>query len=165
MDERSDAGVLHPRLYGMVLAAGLLAGSGSFGQPAASEVVEIDGSLWSLITSGAALLWNEASEFCETLDAGGYSDWRLPQLAELEALYDPDAENSIRGPFALEDCCAWSAENLIQIAPGQKGQLPAPGGPPDGYYWGFLFDGGISYYSNGRFPDGFAMCTRDGDSG
>jgi hypothetical protein len=148
-----------------ILLAGLLACSGSSGQSAANGVVEIDGGIWSLVTSGAALPWPEASEFCETLAAGGFSDWRLPRLAELESLHDPNAAGSIRGPFELEDCCAWSAENLTRIPPEQKGQLPDPGGPPEDYYWGFLFDGGISYYSNGRFADGFAMCTRDEASG
>lgn len=146
-------------LLAATLAAGLMSAPGS-GQERAGEVVAIDGRDWSLVTSGAALPWAEAEEFCDTLEAGGLSDWRLPTLPELEALHDPAAELSIRGPFELEDCCAWSSMNLAMLTPERKGQLPEQSGPPEQYYWGFLFDGGVSYYSNGRFADGFALCTR-----
>lgn len=137
----------------------LLLGSSAPAQDRAAEVVAIDGRDWSLETS-AALPWAEANEFCETLESGGFSDWRLPTLAELEPLHDPAAEFSIRGPFELEDCCAWASQNLATLPAERKGQLPAQSGAPEDYYWGLLFDGGVSYYSNGRFPDGFALCTR-----
>lgn len=142
---------------------GLLYGAGTGAQDDSEDVVVINDMMWSLETSGGALPWNEADQFCETLESGGFSDWRLPQLFELEALHDPEAEESIRGPFELEDCCAWSSMNLTDLEPEAKGNLPPPGGPPDNYYWGFLFAGGISYYSNGQFPDGFAMCMRETD--
>jgi hypothetical protein len=129
-------------------------------QNTTDEVVEIDSRQWSLVTGSQAVPWAEAEEFCDTLLAGGFDDWRLPILAELESLHDPAATRSIRGPFDLADCCAWSATNLVALPPEQKGQLPDPAGRPEGYYWGFLFAGGISYYSNGNFPDGFALCTR-----
>jgi hypothetical protein len=129
-------------------------------QDDSDEVVEVDGRQWSLVTGSGAVPWDEADEFCDTLEAGGLSDWRLPTLFELETLHDPAAASSIRGPFELADCCAWSATNLLMLAPERKGGLPDPAGPPAGYYWGFLFEGGTSYYSNGRFPDGFALCTR-----
>jgi hypothetical protein len=128
-------------------------------QDRASAVVSIDGRDWSLETS-AALPWAEAVEHCETLESGGFSDWRLPTLAELETLHDPAAGLSIRGPFELEDCCAWSSENLATLPAERKGQLPAQSGAPETYNWGFMFRGGVSYYSNGRFDDGFALCTR-----
>lgn len=138
--------------------------SASDAQNASSnEVAVVDGTIWSLVTS-SAIPWAEADAFCETLDTGGYTDWRLPQLVELEALHDPAADDSIKGPFELEDCCAWSSENLAVVAAEPKGQLPPPGGAPDQYYWGVLLADGISYYSNGRFPDGFAMCLRDSDT-
>ena len=142
----------------VALTAGL--SGGVSGQEAQGDVVAIDGRDWSVVTSGAALPWPEAEEFCDTLETGGFSDWRLPTLAELESLHDPAAEFSIRGPFELEDCCAWSSMNLATLTPERKGQLPAQSGAPEDYYGGFLFDGGVSYYSKGRFPDGFAMCTR-----
>jgi hypothetical protein len=129
-------------------------------QNSTDDVTEIDGREWSLVTGSEAVPWSEADEFCETLVAGGFDDWRLPILSELESLHDPAAAQGIRGPFDLVDCCAWSSTNLVALPAGRKGDLPNPAGPPAGYYWGYLFAGGISYYSNGGFPDGFALCTR-----
>jgi hypothetical protein len=141
------------------LSAGLASMQAS-PQNTTDEVAEIDGRQWSLITGSEAVPWDEAEEFCETLETGGFDDWRLPMLAELESLHDPAAENGIRGPIDLVDCCAWSSVDLVALPPERKGELPDPAGPPEGYYWGYLFASGISYYSNGRFPDGFALCTR-----
>lgn len=134
----------------------------SMAQESPDDVVVLDDHMWALETS-AAVPWREAEEFCETLESGGFSDWRLPTLAQLESLYDA-ATDSIRTPFDLEDCCAWSSLNLEDLEAEAKGELPDPGGPPSGYYWGFLFSGGVSYYSNGRFADGFALCLRDANA-
>jgi hypothetical protein len=144
---------------------GTLAGSEASTQAVTAEVVTIGTTVWSLVTGREPVPWSEANEFCETLDTGGFSDWRLPTLFELEALHDPGADNSVQGPFDLDDCCAWSSMNLTDLEPESKGNLPPPGGPPAGYYWGFLFEGGVSYYSNGRFADGFAMCVREAGDG
>ena len=145
----------------LLLTGSLLLGPSVDAQQNSDEVIVIDGDMWSLATGSQAVPWEDANEYCDTLESGGFTDWRLPRLFQLEALHDPAAAGSIRGSFKLNDCCAWSSENLVDINPERKGNLPAPGGPPDGYYWGFLFDGGISYYSNGRFADGFAICVRE----
>jgi hypothetical protein len=128
----------------------------------ADGVAVIDGLMWAL-TMSALVPWSEAEEFCDTLRLGGFDDWRLPLLAELESLHDPEAPGSIRAPLELDDCCAWSSLNLTDLEAERKGVLPDPGGPPEQYYWGFLFDGGVTYYSNGRFDDGFALCLRTPD--
>jgi hypothetical protein len=105
--------------------------------------------------------WSEAGEFCETLESNGQSDWRLATQGELEQLYASMQRLSIESPFDFEGCCAWSSDNLATLPAERKGQLPAQSGEPESYNWGLLFDGGVSYYSNGRFDDGFALCTRD----
>lgn len=122
-------------------------------------VAVIDELMWAQ-TMSALTPWSEAEEFCDTLVLGGFDDWRLPLLAELESLYDPAAQGSIRSPLEPDDCCAWSSLSLADLEAERKGELPDPGGPPAQYYWGFLFDGGVAYYSNGRFDDGFALCVR-----
>lgn len=149
--------------YRLLMAAVLAAaglGSSQAQNDTPTDVAIIDGLMWSLDTGGVSQ-WSEANAHCETLETAGFDDWRLPSLIELEALHDPDAPSSIRGPLELEDCCAWSSTNLESLPAERKGDLPPPGGPPDNYYWGFLFSGGISYYSNSRQIDGFAMCVRD----
>lgn len=157
------ASLRSPGKLSLALSAAIIVALFSRGQAQESnsdDVAVIDGTMWSLITGEGPVAWQEANAFCETLEAGGFTDWRLATLAELEALHDPEAEDSIKGPFELPDCCAWSSNDLVDVAAEPKGQLPPPGGAPDQYFWGFLFDGGISYYSNGRMTDGFAMCRR-----
>ena len=153
----------------VLLLAVCCCGATATAQQSALHSVSIDGRSWSLET-GAAAPWAEANEFCEELESNGFSDWRLPTLAELEQLHasigrlaaaNPPGSPAAR-PFDFEDCCAWASENLATLPAERKGQLPAQSGAPETYYWGLLFDGGVSYYSNGRFDDGFALCTRDG---
>jgi len=121
----------------------------------------IDGLLWQRGTNGASVSWDDAHEYCETLELAGFDDWRLPTLAELEKLRDPTRESGLRAPLTLDDCCVWSATNLVDEPAERKGQLPPPTNAPADYYWGYLFESGIRYYSFRRFPDGLAMCVRD----
>ena len=142
----------------LVLASGLASSQAQ--EATTEETTVVDGLMWAL-TASPASPWPAADNFCATLDVGGHVDWRLPTLAELQNLHDPNAENSTRLPLALDDCCAWGSESFADLEAERKGGLPDPSGPPAAYYWGFLFDGGIPYYSNGNFADGFAMCARD----
>lgn len=138
----------------------LAVGAGSEAQDSgAADTVTVGDHMWSMSTS-AAVPWAEANEFCETLASGGFDDWRLPDLDALRSLHDAQSRGSIVEPFALDDCCAWTSMSLADLPADRKGELPDPGGPPEAYYWGFLFDGGIAYYSNGAFADGFALCMR-----
>jgi hypothetical protein len=123
-------------------------------------VTVVDGRSWALETSGEAAPWTEAEEHCETLEAGGHDDWRLPTLFELESLFDASTGGELPGGIELEDCCTWSSTNLVALEPEAKGVLPNPAMGPDQYYWGLLFPDGIRYYSMSRFPDGLALCTR-----
>lgn len=129
----------------------------------ADAVATVDDLMWTTRSNGAAVSWDEADEYCETLELEGHGDWRLPTLVEVESLYEPDADQRgrIRSPFELSDCCAWSSVNLVELEAETKGVLPDPTNPPAGYYWGFLFSSGIRYYSFARFPDGEALCVRE----
>jgi len=53
------------------------------------------GLTWTEFDSGEALDWGSALAYCEDLEAGGYSDWRLPNVKELQSIVDyslsPDA--------------------------------------------------------------------------
>lgn len=126
----------------------------------ANSTMLIDNLEWLLSTNGENMKWPEAVEYCENLEMNGHNDWRLPSLAELQGLYDPDAAGgeSIRSPFVIEDCCLWSNESLID-RPAADGDEIA--GEPEMYQWGFMFDGGLPYYAVHIFEDGRALCTRE----
>lgn len=132
------------------------------GQTARELTTVIDGLMWAAESNGETISWDEANDYCETLELDGHDDWRLPTLVEVESLYAPEAveRGRIRDPIELADCCAWSSINLVELEADRKGVLPDPVNPPDAYYWGFLFSSGIRYYSFGRFPDGEALCVR-----
>lgn len=124
----------------------------------AQDTIEIDGLEWMSSTSGENLKWPDAVAYCEEIDLAGHDDWRLPTLGELETLHDADADEGIREPFAIGDCCLWSGESL-EDRPAEDGDEIA--GAPGMYHWGFMFDGGFPYYAVHIFEDGRAMCVRE----
>lgn len=131
----------------------LLAESG-----APSETTEIEDLEWMVSTNGENMKWPAAVSYCENLELSDKNDWRLPTLSELEGLHDADAEEGIRDPFELGDCCLWSSESLVD-RPAEDGH--EIGGEPGMYQWGFMFDGGFPYYAVHIFEDGRALCVRD----
>jgi hypothetical protein len=130
------------------------------GEPGSDGTVTIDGLQWTLQTNGSDIRWPDAVDHCERLALAGHTDWRLPTMAELESLYDPDAAGGqgIRSPITMDTCCLWSGESLVN-RPAEDGDEAA--GPPDRYHWGFMFDGGLEYYAVHVFEDGQALCVRD----
>jgi len=56
------------------------------------------GLTWMQADSGTGLNWEEALNYCESLDYAGISDWRLPNSKELQSIVDytrsPDTTNS-----------------------------------------------------------------------
>lgn len=140
----------------LVLAAWLAAGAAH----AEDEgTVEIGGLIWAAASNGEDVPWAEADAYCRTLELAGHSDWRLPTLDEVRMLHDPQAEGEISSSIELPGCCLWSSTTLEEREPDVGGQ----GGAPSNYAWGFLFDGGIEYYSVMFFPDGQALCAREPD--
>ncbi len=81
------------------------------------------GLMWtqkdSYVDLGKSLSWNEANDYIKKLPSGGYSDWRLPTIAELKTIYEPSKLNkdifggivrldpifAERGPYSY-----WSSE-------------------------------------------------------
>lgn len=56
------------------------------------------GLTWMQGDSGKALNWEDALNYCESLDYAGQEDWRLPNVKELQSIVDysrsPDTTNS-----------------------------------------------------------------------
>jgi hypothetical protein len=44
---------------------------------------------WATKDNGKDVSWKSALKFCRALRLGGYADWRLAKIPELQAIYDP----------------------------------------------------------------------------
>jgi hypothetical protein len=104
------------------------------------------GLMWTRRDNGEDINWSDATEYAKQLRLGGYSDWRLPTIDELEKLYDRMGGNkyNIRKPFQLTGSWVWSSNT--------EGSDSA---------WDFLFDLGRRHSHHMDFSfDERALCVR-----
>jgi hypothetical protein len=59
--------------------------------------------MWAARDNGSALSWTGAKTYAGNFKGGGYTDWRLPTLAELTALYDKAKNRKTRCQAAVDD--------------------------------------------------------------
>lgn len=149
---------LLPVIAVMMVVAGLMPGAATGADE--KHTATFDRLQWALETNGSDIPWPDAIEYCEGLELEGHDDWRLPTMAELKTLHEPDAASSIRDPIRIDACCLWSNESL-EDRPAPDGDETA--GSPDLYHWGFMFDGGLEYYAVHIFDDGQSLCVREVD--
>ncbi|MCI5158462.1 MAG: DUF1566 domain-containing protein [Candidatus Electrothrix sp. AUS1_2] len=74
--------------------------------------INMDGTITSGdYPDGDEVSWQAALEYCENLSLAGESDWRLPNIRELQSLVDEDADSSgIDSLFQLETATGyWSS--------------------------------------------------------
>jgi hypothetical protein len=61
------------------------------------------GLLWTLKDSDHRVNWDGAVNYCQSLQTGGASNWRLPSIEELRAIQVPETDAGIKGGIALQD--------------------------------------------------------------
>ena len=75
------------------------------------------GLMWALKDNGKDIDWWEAKKYCEDFAAGGYTDWRLPDIKELATLYTDDSNEQVgyrmAGLIKITDCCIWSSYDVL----------------------------------------------------
>ena len=113
------------------------------------------GLTWTKADNGSDVNWNQASTYCSNLRLGEFSDWRLPTIDELQAIYDPGID--IHGYWPNGTEATWHV----------KGNLK-----PSGLHWSstlknakeawyFSFWNGNRYsYSLGNYSLFRALCVR-----
>lgn len=78
------------------------------------------GLMWALQDNGEEVDWYGAEKYCEEFDAGGHTDWRLPDIKELATLFTKGKKNKdgyfIAAPFKVSDCCMWSSDTSMEGA-------------------------------------------------
>jgi len=71
------------------------------------------GLMWARADSGEDQNWKQAGAYCAHLKLDGYSEWRLPTIDELAAIYDPTqwvgCGNRIKGEIDISGSMNWSS--------------------------------------------------------
>jgi hypothetical protein len=52
------------------------------------------GLMWAAKDNGDLISWPKALTYSQNYNGGGFTDWRMPTLSELNSLYDPGEKNS-----------------------------------------------------------------------
>lgn len=72
------------------------------------------GLMWASRDNGKDIDWYEAEKYCKEFEAGGYDDWRLPDMEELATLYTKGEQNKdgfyIIEQIKITNCCMWSSD-------------------------------------------------------
>ncbi|SLM28582.1 exported hypothetical protein [Desulfamplus magnetovallimortis] len=110
------------------------------------------GLIWQQTDDGVERTWEEALEYCESLTLDTKSDWRLPNIRELETIVD----DSLYGPAINTDYFKnaksdvyWSGSTLANYTD---------------YAWNVYFiSGNVDYYY--KTDDYYVRCVRSGSSG
>jgi hypothetical protein len=66
------------------------------------------GLTWTVKDNGTDLNFTQAKDYCSNLRLGGFSDWRLPSIDELEAFYEMAKKAKGKVPVELNATSAWS---------------------------------------------------------
>ncbi len=105
------------------------------------------GLTWAVKDNGDAVSSNQASDFCRSLRSGGFSDWRLATVDELEAIYDSKVSKQykVKGTIVLSDACVLSGTTNS-----------------NGEVWTFCFNSGSKNLGGGSGcgTTGLALCAR-----
>jgi len=70
------------------------------------------GLMWTRMDNGINVNWKQADQYCGKMSVGGYSNWRLPTIDELNGIYDQKQNVGgyhIKGGIRLSNCCPWSS--------------------------------------------------------
>lgn len=122
------------------------------------------GLMWSKSDNGADVDWDQAVLYSRNLRLGGYSDWRLPTIEELAALYDPTA--NVPGIMPDGSVPSMHVKGGLQLSGWQWSSTPdvAPGwtAAPE-WAWTLVFLSGDRRSVRLTFKKlGRALCVRNG---
>ena len=106
--------------------------------------------VWQKVPNTTGLTWEQALTYAEGLTLAGASDWRLPNIKELESLNDESATNpSVNSTYfsAIGVKNYWSSTTL----------LPNPSNLTSAWYWNTQF--GITTYDT-KTNTNYVICVR-----
>ncbi|MEI7509824.1 MAG: DUF1566 domain-containing protein, partial [Flavobacterium sp.] len=106
--------------------------------------------VWQKVPNANALTWEQALTYAEGLTLAGASDWRLPNIKELQSLNDESLTNpSVNSTYfsAIGVKNYWSSTTL----------LPNPNNQTSAWYWNTQF--GITTYDS-KTNTNYVICVR-----
>ena len=72
------------------------------------------GLMWAAKDNGNLINWQTASSYCHSYSSGGHTDWRMPTLAELASLYEPEVKNKhgyhVNKLIEISAASCWASE-------------------------------------------------------
>ena len=121
--------------------------------------------MWAGKDNGRDVSWKKAMKYCRDLRLAGYADWRLATLAELEGIYDKDAESpGLMGPSGKGTVATWHVKGNLFLTGDHwsSSQIPDDRGRPSGYAWRYDFNEGRSFGGDELwfFTNKRALCVR-----
>jgi formylglycine-generating enzyme required for sulfatase activity len=73
--------------------------------------------MWEAKAGSSDISWEEARTYCENLQLGGYSDWRLPTREELKTLHETKAACGWHEPTPVRGAMTvWTSERTDSSA-------------------------------------------------
>jgi Protein of unknown function (DUF1566) len=131
------------------------------------------GLVWPEKDNGRNVSYHKAVKYCHNLQLGGFPDWRLPTIDELQGIFDRKAEApGINPPSHWHPAEAWTyhVKGSLFLSGKVWGSTPAlnPSGEVSGYQWYFVFnDGSLAGGRRDRDSTGYfehvsmpALCVR-----
>ncbi len=127
------------------------------------------GLMWAGRDNGKDVNWHKAMHYCRDLRLAGYSDWRLPGLADLERIYDKTANAPGRVGHGTGRPSSWHVKGNLFLTgyPWSSTNRLDDRGSPTGLVWYLRFSDGVpldedSSNFSGRFADYSlrALCVR-----
>jgi len=87
-------------------------------QSASTWTDSATGLMWAKESNAGNITWSQAKDYCMNSRLGGYSNWRLATIKELEELYDPTQNVDrchVKGGIEFHDVCwSWSSSPGIE---------------------------------------------------
>jgi hypothetical protein len=118
--------------------------------------------MWTARDNGRDVGWKKAMKYCGDLRLAGFSDWRLPNMAELQPIFDSSATApGLAGPSKKPWTDTWHVKGNLFLTGNQwsSNRRTDDRGRPSGYAWYFDFNSGKPN-DDELFYSARALCVR-----